>query len=189
MLPEIVSQVPIRKLAPSCVSHILIRKTSLFLETPGCSITQGTRGAPDNHRNHQWAALGARLLTGNWRYLYCPLHSLTLVYNSLVLVFFLTICFIPWLILSTMQRGMIWFDALSLHVAPQTGREKKTRRHIWIHVTYQVPSYRSVFRESEKTPGSSKRVGPLQFPLIQPSQQTPLYDQANEDTLFTLYFF
>ena len=25
-----------------------------------------------------------------------------------------------------MQRGMIWFDALSLHVAPQTGREKKT---------------------------------------------------------------
>lgn len=28
-------------------------------------------------RNHPWAALGARLLTGNWRYLYCPLCSLS----------------------------------------------------------------------------------------------------------------
>ena len=82
---------------------------------------------------------------------------------------------------------MIWFDALSLHVAPQTGRGKKNEDTFAYNVTYQVPSpYRSVFRASEKTPESSKRVGPLQFPLIQPSQQTFLYDQANEDTLFTL---
>ena len=82
---------------------------------------------------------------------------------------------------------MIWFDSPSLPAAPQTGREKHEDTFEY-DVTYQVPShYRTVFREREKTPESSKRIGPLQFPLIQPSQETFLYDQANDDTCYLLY--
>lgn len=71
--PRDSSQVSIRKLAPSCLSHILIRKALSFPEAPGYHSTPSTWGATDNQC--QSAALGARLLTRNWRSLYCPLPS------------------------------------------------------------------------------------------------------------------
>lgn len=180
------------KLAPSCLSHILIRKTLPFPETPGCHTTQDTRGATDNHRNyHQSAVLGGQVTYRQLKMFILPsAFTELLVSNSLLFCFGVLqpVLFLhPFSV--SFREGWFWFDSPSLPAVPQTGREKKKNEDTFeYNVTYQVPShYRTVFREREKTPESSKRIGPLQFPLIQPSQETFLYDQANDDTCYLLY--
>lgn len=83
---------------------------------------------------------------------------------------------------------LVWFSLSPCSPSNRQRKKKKNEDTFEYNVTYQVPShYRTVFREREKTPESSKRIGPLQFPLIQPSQETFLYDQANDDTCYLLY--
>lgn len=133
MLPEIVSPVPIMKLAPSCLSHILIRNSEPFLETPGCHSTPSTWGATDNH--HQSAVLGGRVTYRQLKIFILPsAFSELSVYNPLLCMcaFFLITCFTPLpilIILSIIWRGMIWFHfPLSLPTTPQNGGGKKERK-------------------------------------------------------------
>lgn len=134
MLPEIVSQVLIMKLAPSCLSHILIRKTLPFPEAPGCCTSPSTCGAADNP--HPSAVLGGSgyLLATDDSYI--ALHflwALSLQPFSVHGCFLLTNGLTPspmLMLFSIIWRGMIWFHLpLSLPQPPKMA-EKKGKTHL-----------------------------------------------------------
>lgn len=85
------------------------------------------------------------------------------------------------------KDDVIWFS-LFLPAAPQTGGEKKWR-HIgrWHNLAAFFFLQMSLQRK-RWIPESNERMEALQFPLIQSSQETFLYDQTNNSDSRYLFY-
>lgn len=129
VLPGTISQVPIpvMKLAPSCLPHILMRKMLPFPETSGCHSPLSTWRALDNHPHLDVLGAGYLQAIEDIYIALCFLWTLSLY---LFTVFLKSVLFLHSCYFSVSFEGVISFDAPCLSLQAPKLVETNMKTHL-----------------------------------------------------------